>query len=234
MSPPAGLMRSTRFFPTGPSTASTIVPGSPARSALSGLNRRPGKPSSGNHSVLIQRAGPRSPATSTRASKATASGSRKSIAQLGLAFRYGWSTAETHGLVRRCELENLENRPVPVRVLDGLRNLLPPGIPYRLQVESSCLVDAYKTAELLPGTVPGGLCAGGGHRGPRDPHGIPAGQHRLVRRTAGGRRAPFRRPTGRVLRGAPSPPLKHTGAACVPFTRSVPCSGSRQARRSDG
>ena len=71
---------------------------------------------------------------------------------LGLAFRYGWSTAGTHGLVRRCELENLKHGPVSVRALDGLRNLLPPGIPYRLQVESSCLVDAYKTAELLPGT----------------------------------------------------------------------------------
>lgn len=72
--------------------------------------------------------------------------------ELGLAFRYGWSTAGMHGLVRRCEVENLANRPVSVRALDGLRNLLPPGIPYRLQVESSCLVDAYKTAELLPGT----------------------------------------------------------------------------------
>ena len=71
---------------------------------------------------------------------------------LGLAFRYGWSTAEAHGFVRRCEVENLKNRPVPVRVIDGLRNLLPPGIPYRLQSESSCLVDAYKTAELLSGT----------------------------------------------------------------------------------
>lgn len=72
--------------------------------------------------------------------------------ELGLAFRYGWSTSEQHGFVRRCELENLTDQPVSVRVLDGLRNVLPAGIPLRLQSNSSCLADAYKTAELLPGT----------------------------------------------------------------------------------
>lgn len=71
-------------------------------------------------------------------------------AELGLAFRYGWSTAEAHGFVRRCELENLSARPVTAHVLDGLRNLLPPDIAAILQRDSSCLVDAYKSAELLP------------------------------------------------------------------------------------
>lgn len=69
---------------------------------------------------------------------------------LGLAFRYGWSTAEEHGFVRQCEIENLGGAPVSIRLLDGLRNLLPAGIPLRLQTNSSCLADAYKTAELLP------------------------------------------------------------------------------------
>jgi hypothetical protein len=73
-------------------------------------------------------------------------------AGLGIAFRYGWSTSESHGFVRRCELENLTDRVLEVRVLDGLRNLLPSGIPLRIQSGSSCLADAYKTAELLPGT----------------------------------------------------------------------------------
>jgi hypothetical protein len=71
---------------------------------------------------------------------------------LGLAFRYGWSTSEQHGFVRRSELENLSATAQSVRLLDGLRNLLPAGIPLRLQSGSSCLADAYKTAELLPGT----------------------------------------------------------------------------------
>ena len=72
--------------------------------------------------------------------------------EVGLAFRYGWSTAEEHGFIRRCELENLTAEPRQIRILDGLRNVLPAGIPLRLQSNSSCLADAYKTAELLPGT----------------------------------------------------------------------------------
>lgn len=72
--------------------------------------------------------------------------------ELGLAFRSGWSTAEEHGFIRRCELENLRAEPASIRLLDGLRNLQPAGIPLRLQNTSSCLADAYKTAELLPGT----------------------------------------------------------------------------------
>ncbi|HLP08381.1 MAG TPA: hypothetical protein VK178_09450 [Opitutaceae bacterium] len=69
---------------------------------------------------------------------------------LGLAFRSGWSTADDHGFVRRCELVNLGQRARRIRLLDGLRNLLPPGIVPKLQNESSCLADAYKAAELLP------------------------------------------------------------------------------------
>ena len=72
--------------------------------------------------------------------------------RLRLVFRYGWATAGAYGLVRTCELENPGGRDVSIRLVDGLRNLLPPGIPYRLQQESSCLVDAYKTAEAIPGT----------------------------------------------------------------------------------
>ncbi len=69
---------------------------------------------------------------------------------LGLAFRYGWSTAEAHGFLRRCELVNLADAPRDVRLVDALRNLLPPGVPLRLQQTSSCLADAYKSAEVLP------------------------------------------------------------------------------------
>ncbi len=69
---------------------------------------------------------------------------------LELTFRYGWSTAEDHGFIRRSELENLSDGPASVRLLDGLRNLLPPGILVSLEDEKSCLADAYKTAELLP------------------------------------------------------------------------------------
>lgn len=74
-------------------------------------------------------------------------------ADLGLAFRYGWMTAEQLGFIRRCELVNLTDRPRDLRLLDGLRNLLPAGIPQRVQSVSSNLADAYKTSELLPGTT---------------------------------------------------------------------------------
>ncbi|MCF7686866.1 MAG: hypothetical protein K9N01_01065 [Cephaloticoccus sp.] len=68
---------------------------------------------------------------------------------LGLAFRYGWATAEPFGFVRRCELINRGAHAVSVRICDGLRNLLPAGVPQRTQGSSSNLADAYKTAELL-------------------------------------------------------------------------------------
>jgi hypothetical protein len=71
----------------------------------------------------------------------------------GLCFRYGWATAADHGFVRQCELTNLGAATTTVRLLDGLRNLQPPGIPRRVQETSSCLADAYKTAEVLPGSA---------------------------------------------------------------------------------
>lgn len=72
---------------------------------------------------------------------------------LGLAYRCGWVTAAAHGVVRECELVNLGARDVRLRLLDGVRNLQPAGIPRRLQETSSCLADAYKTAEVLPGST---------------------------------------------------------------------------------
>jgi len=72
---------------------------------------------------------------------------------LELVFRYGWSTAEPHGFVRQCQLLNLSHTVREIRIVDSLRNLLPPGVNSRLQSGSSCLADAYKTAELLPGST---------------------------------------------------------------------------------
>jgi len=72
---------------------------------------------------------------------------------LGLVFRYGWSMAEEHGFIRHCALENLSDQPATLHLVDGLRNFLPPNINRRLQSESSCLVDAYKAAELVSGTT---------------------------------------------------------------------------------
>ncbi len=67
---------------------------------------------------------------------------------LGLAFRYTWSTSGDHGFVRDCELENIGSADVHIDVLDGLQNILPAGTPRYTQTVSSNLVDAYKWTEV--------------------------------------------------------------------------------------
>ena len=72
---------------------------------------------------------------------------------LGLTFRYGWAISADHGFIRRVELVNHGGTARQVRILDGVRNLLPPGINPSLQNEYSCLADAYKVAERSKGSV---------------------------------------------------------------------------------
>ena len=67
---------------------------------------------------------------------------------LGLAFRYTWSTSAEFGFVRHSELENLADAAVHVEVVDGVQNILPAGTPKFTQTNSSNLVDAYKWTEL--------------------------------------------------------------------------------------
>jgi hypothetical protein len=71
---------------------------------------------------------------------------------LGLAFRYTWSTSDEYGFVRRCELQNLANDAVDVDVIDGLQNIMPAGTPRSAQANLSNLVDAYKWSELDEGS----------------------------------------------------------------------------------
>jgi hypothetical protein len=68
---------------------------------------------------------------------------------LGLVCRQGWTSTEAHGLVRITEIENLGLAPRRARVIDGVRNLMTPGVSRRLQNEFSCLTDAYKLAERV-------------------------------------------------------------------------------------
>ena len=69
-----------------------------------------------------------------------------------LAFRYRWAGSDATGWVRTASLTNLGREPVTVQLLDGLRNVLPSGAPLRLYQQSSCLVDAYKRADVDPAT----------------------------------------------------------------------------------
>ena len=71
---------------------------------------------------------------------------------LGLVFRYRWSAADALGLVRTASVINSGETACTVRLLDGLRNILPYGIPLALQQKSSSLVDAYKRVDVDPHT----------------------------------------------------------------------------------
>jgi len=71
---------------------------------------------------------------------------------LGLAFRYTWTTSDRHGFVRDCELENLGNQPVQLEIVDGMQNILPAGTPGVVQANASNLVNAYKWTELDRGS----------------------------------------------------------------------------------
>lgn len=63
-----------------------------------------------------------------------------------LVFQYEWSTSATLGLLRTARLEAPQG-PVSVRVLDGLLNLVPPGVSFGHSSTMSSLTDAYKWNE---------------------------------------------------------------------------------------
>ena len=63
-----------------------------------------------------------------------------------LTFQYEWFAAAGLGLVRSARLE-APRGPVAVRVLDGVLNLIPPGVGVDLSRRMSCLTDAYKWNE---------------------------------------------------------------------------------------
>ncbi|MCB0636386.1 MAG: hypothetical protein KDC54_07195, partial [Lewinella sp.] len=71
---------------------------------------------------------------------------------LGIAFRYAWMSSDAYGLVRRAWLENLSGEALRVRLLDGVRNILPHGVSQVMQNRVSTLADAYKKNELDPAT----------------------------------------------------------------------------------
>jgi hypothetical protein len=71
---------------------------------------------------------------------------------LQLAFRYTWKTSDKFGFCRQCELRNLADEPISVKMIDGIQNILPAGTPRLTQSSSSNLIDAYKWNELDPST----------------------------------------------------------------------------------
>ena len=67
-----------------------------------------------------------------------------------LRFEYEWSTAASLGLVRSARLV-APHGPCQVQVLDGLLNLMPPGVGVTRSTTLSSLTDAYKWNESAAG-----------------------------------------------------------------------------------
>lgn len=68
---------------------------------------------------------------------------------LGLAFRYQWSSSNRYGFVRKSWIENISDEEKDISFVDGLQNILPAAVGADTQNSSSNLVDAYKRSELV-------------------------------------------------------------------------------------
>ncbi len=68
---------------------------------------------------------------------------------LGLIFKYGWTTSNKYGFVKFSEVTNSTDQEKEIEILDGIQNILPSGINQQIQTEYSTLVDGYKKNELI-------------------------------------------------------------------------------------
>jgi hypothetical protein len=68
---------------------------------------------------------------------------------LGLIFKYGWTTSNKYGFVKFSEVINSTDQEKEIEILDGIQNILPSGINQKIQTEYSTLVDGYKKNELI-------------------------------------------------------------------------------------
>lgn len=71
---------------------------------------------------------------------------------LGLIFGYRWAGSDEFGWVRTATLQNRGPATIRLFLLDGLRNIMPYGVPLSLSQQTSNLVDAYKKNEADPQT----------------------------------------------------------------------------------
>ncbi|MCE1207607.1 MAG: hypothetical protein LWX00_09415, partial [Spirochaetia bacterium] len=71
---------------------------------------------------------------------------------IGLSFKYSWSTSEKYGFVRTVSIQELSGESCTVDILDGLQNLLPANTGAAMQMRYSNLLDAYKRAEFYTET----------------------------------------------------------------------------------
>ena len=69
---------------------------------------------------------------------------------LQLSCQVSWRPSGRFGFVRRMKVRNLAETAQTVRVVDGLRNVMPAGLGQRFVNEFSNLANAYQQAELDP------------------------------------------------------------------------------------
>ena len=67
---------------------------------------------------------------------------------LNLTFRYEWNSSNVYGFIKKSSLINNSDLPVSIKILDGIQNVLPYGVPSDTQNRVSNLVDAYKRTQL--------------------------------------------------------------------------------------
>jgi hypothetical protein len=70
-------------------------------------------------------------------------------ADLGMRFRYQWSSSATYGFVRTSTVENASGERIRIAVLDGVVDLLPYGLDPTIYQRLSNLSNAYKRSELV-------------------------------------------------------------------------------------
>ena len=66
---------------------------------------------------------------------------------LGLTFLYSWQVSSRYGFVKKTKLINHSKEKLNIKLIDGLRNILPAGLELRTQQEMSNLANAYKVSE---------------------------------------------------------------------------------------
>ncbi|MBO5606626.1 MAG: hypothetical protein J5930_01885 [Treponema sp.] len=68
--------------------------------------------------------------------------------KLQLAFRYGWTSSHSFGLVRTTVVTNLGPQKREISILDGCRNIMCASATADLQNNNSILLDAYKKTDI--------------------------------------------------------------------------------------
>ena len=70
---------------------------------------------------------------------------------LGLTFIYSWQASAEYGFLKKTKLINHSKKESNIKLIDGLRNILPSGVGLRTQQEMSNLANAYKVCECDAG-----------------------------------------------------------------------------------